>query len=63
MLARMPIVRSIYKGAKQIFETAFSQSGATFRGWGMIEYPGKRPMVPCFHMYAAWRNHRRASFK
>ena len=41
MLARMPIVRSIYKGAKQIFETAFSQSGATFRRVGMIEYPGK----------------------
>jgi uncharacterized membrane protein len=40
-LARMPIVRSIYKGAKQIFETAFSQSGATFRKVGMIEYPGE----------------------
>jgi uncharacterized membrane protein len=38
-LARMPVVRSIYKGAKQIFETAFSQSGATFRKVGMIEYP------------------------
>jgi len=40
-LARMPIVRSIYKGAKQIFETVFSQSGATFRRVGMIEYPGE----------------------
>ena len=40
-LARMPIVRSIYKGAKQIFETAFSQSGATFRKVGMIEYPSE----------------------
>jgi uncharacterized membrane protein len=40
-LARMPIVRSIYKGAKQIFETAFSQSGITFRKVGMIEYPGE----------------------
>ncbi len=39
-LARMPVVRSIYKGAKQIFETVFSQSGATFRKVGMIEYPG-----------------------
>ncbi|MGH6850362.1 MAG: DUF502 domain-containing protein [Methylocella sp.] len=41
MLARMPVVRSIYKGAKQIFETVFSQSGATFRKVGMIEYPGE----------------------
>ncbi|MGH6842827.1 MAG: DUF502 domain-containing protein [Methylocella sp.] len=40
-LARMPVVRSIYRGAKQIFETAFSQTGATFRKVGMIEYPGK----------------------
>src|ERR1700737_5529289 len=40
-LARMPIVRSIYKGAKQIFETMFSKSGATFRRVGMIEYPGE----------------------
>jgi uncharacterized membrane protein len=42
MLARMPIVRSIYKSAKQIFETMFSQSGSTFRKVGMIEYPGER---------------------
>jgi uncharacterized membrane protein len=40
-LARMPIVRSIYKSAKQVFESAFSQSGATFRRVGMIEYPGE----------------------
>jgi len=41
MLARMPVVRSIYKSVKQIFETAFSQSGATFRKVGLIEFPGK----------------------
>ncbi len=41
MLARMPIVRSIYKSLKQIFETVFSQSGTTFRKVGMIEFPGK----------------------
>jgi uncharacterized membrane protein len=40
-LARMPIVRSIYKSVKQIFETVFSQSGTTFRKVGMIEFPGK----------------------
>ena len=40
-LARMPIVRSIYKSAKQVFQTAFSESGATFRRVGMIEYPSE----------------------
>jgi uncharacterized membrane protein len=39
ILARMPVVRSIYKSVKQIFETVFSQSGTTFRKVGMIEFP------------------------
>ena len=41
ILARMPIVRSIYKSVKQIFETIFSQSGTSFRKVGLIEFPGK----------------------
>jgi uncharacterized membrane protein len=41
ILARMPIVRSIYKSLKQIFETLFSQSGTTFRKVGLIEFPSK----------------------
>ena len=41
ILARMPVVRSIYKSVKQVFETVFSQSGATFRKVGLIEFPGK----------------------
>ncbi len=41
MLARMPIVRSIYKSVKQIFETLFSQSGTSFRKVGLIEFPAK----------------------
>jgi uncharacterized membrane protein len=41
ILARMPIVRSIYKAIKQIFETILSQSGTTFRRVGLIEFPGK----------------------
>lgn len=40
ILARMPVVRSIHKSAKQIFETAFSQSGTSFRKVGLIEFPG-----------------------
>lgn len=41
VLARMPIVRSIYKSVKQIFETVLSQSGTTFRRVGLIEFPAK----------------------
>ena len=41
VLDRMPVVRGIYKGVKQVFETLFSQSGTSFRKVGLIEYPGK----------------------
>lgn len=39
LLARMPIVRSLYKSVKQVFETIFSQSGTSFRTVGMVQYP------------------------
>lgn len=39
LLNRTPVVRSVYKGTKQIFETLFSQSGASFRSVGLIEWP------------------------
>jgi uncharacterized membrane protein len=41
LLDRMPVVRGLYKGVKQVFETLFSQQGTSFRKVGMIEYPGK----------------------
>jgi uncharacterized membrane protein len=41
ILGRMPVVRSVYKGVKQIFQTALSQSGNNFRQVGIIEYPRK----------------------
>jgi uncharacterized membrane protein len=41
ILERMPVIRSIYKSIKQIFETLFSQSGTSFRKVGLIEYPSK----------------------
>ena len=41
LLNHTPVVRSIYKGTKQIFETVFSQNGATFRQVGLIEWPRK----------------------
>ncbi len=35
----MPIVRPLYRGLKQVFETLFSKSGATFRTVGLVEFP------------------------
>ena len=41
MLDRMPLVRGVYKGLKQVFETVFSQSGSQFRKVGLVEFPTK----------------------
>jgi uncharacterized membrane protein len=40
-LEQMPVVRGIYKGAKQVFETIFSANGTSFRKVGLVEYPVK----------------------
>jgi uncharacterized membrane protein len=39
VLNRMPIVRPIYRTAKQIFQTLFSSSGSSFRHVGLVEFP------------------------
>lgn len=39
ILDHTPVIRSIYKGLKQIFETLFSQSGTSFRTVGLVEFP------------------------
>jgi uncharacterized membrane protein len=39
LLDRLPLVRSVYKGLKQVFETLFSQSGSSFRTVGLVEFP------------------------
>ncbi len=39
LLARIPLVRSIYSGVKQVMETMFSDSGKSFRSVVLIEYP------------------------
>lgn len=41
MLDRTPVVRGLYKGLKQVFETVFSQSGTQFRKVGLVEFPVK----------------------
>lgn len=39
LLARIPLVRSIYSGAKQVSETLFTPGGQSFRKVLLIEYP------------------------
>jgi uncharacterized membrane protein len=38
-LERVPIVRPLYRGLKQVFETLFSKTGSTFRTVGLVEFP------------------------
>jgi uncharacterized membrane protein len=39
LLGRMPVVRAIYRGLKQVFETLFSGKGSSFRKVGLVEFP------------------------
>ncbi|MFQ5993843.1 MAG: DUF502 domain-containing protein [Acidiferrobacterales bacterium] len=39
LLARIPLVRSIYSGVKQVMETMFAGTGKSFRSVVLIEYP------------------------
>lgn len=41
LLGRIPLVRSIYKSAKQVAETVFSTGGKSFRRVLLIQYPRK----------------------
>jgi uncharacterized membrane protein len=48
LLGRMPVIRSVYKATKQIFQTALSQSGTNFRQVGLVEYPRRGTYVVVF---------------
>jgi uncharacterized membrane protein len=48
VLSRMPVIRSVYKATKQIFQTALSQSGNNFRQVGLVEYPRRGLYVVVF---------------
>ena len=39
LLSRMPVVRGLYKGMKQIFTTVFNEEAVSFRKVGMVQYP------------------------
>jgi uncharacterized membrane protein len=41
LLARMPVIRSIYGATKQIFDTVFSEKSKAFREVVLVEYPRK----------------------
>lgn len=41
MLSRMPLVRNVYKGLKQIFETVLANRQELFSEVGLYEYPRK----------------------
>ncbi len=48
LLNRVPIVRSIYKAIKQVFETLFSQQSMAFREVVLIEYPRRNVYAIAF---------------
>jgi uncharacterized membrane protein len=39
ILERLPIIRPLYRGLKQVFETLFSSKGSGFRRVGLVEFP------------------------
>jgi len=50
LLARIPVVNSIYNSVKQVSDTLFSSSGNAFRKALLIEYPRRGAWTP-----APWR--------
>jgi uncharacterized membrane protein len=48
LVDRMPVVRSIYNGLKQIAETVFAQSESSFEKACLIEYPREGLWAICF---------------
>ena len=41
LLSRVPMVSTLYKAIKQLFETVLAQSGDSFRQVGLIQYPSQ----------------------
>jgi uncharacterized membrane protein len=48
LLNSTPVVRSLYKGSKQIFETLFADQGSSFRYVCLVEWPRKGTWSPAF---------------
>ena len=47
LVDRMPIVRTIYNGVKQIVETVLNQSNSSFEKACMVEYPASWDLGDC----------------
>jgi uncharacterized membrane protein len=41
LLDQVPLVRNLYRGLRQLFQTVLSQSGRTFQKAVLVEYPRK----------------------
>ena len=41
LVNRMPLVRNLYSGLKQIFQTVLSDQSGSFQQVGLLEYPRK----------------------
>jgi uncharacterized membrane protein len=48
LLDRIPLVRSIYSGVKQVMETMLAGSGKSFRSVVLVEYPRKEMWTLAF---------------
>lgn len=48
LLARIPLVRSVYSGAKQVAETLFSDGGTSFKKVLLVQYPREGVWSICF---------------
>lgn len=53
MLSRMPLIRNLYSGLKQLFETVLSQQQKSFQRAGLVEYPRKGLFAVVFISTAA----------
>ena len=49
IVARMPIVRSVYRGFKQIAETIFADQSTSFNRACLVEYPRRGIWAVAFH--------------
>ncbi|GMR19659.1 MAG: DUF502 domain-containing protein [Gammaproteobacteria bacterium] len=54
ILARIPLVRSIYSGVKQVMSTMLSGDGKSFRKVVMLEYPRKGTWTLAFLTGEGW---------
>lgn len=49
IVARMPVVRSVYRGLKQIAETVFTSNSNSFQRACLVEYPRRGIWAIAFH--------------